>query len=306
MPITGTYGDQEAMIAYDTNLHRELHQTNFRCQAFVGRDVFPNGKGVRMAVNRTFSEGLMQRRSDVYALIEPNRATRYDRRWIRTAIFDSVEYVSKDLMEETLRDPRANLQKAQIETMNRTLDYYGVRAMFDNVEVGPSEDDITSISFAADEGMTIDMTGGATYEKLLEIKETLIDKEVINEGKESLWMSIDGKMHTQLLNQIELTSGDYTTEQNAQLGEINVAAGIKLIRFGSQSNTPILPVSGGIRTGFCIVGGDALTLYTQREFTTRIDEDPLRHDTWRIRSNIRFGFMRMSGRRILKVNTVAT
>lgn len=307
MSIEGDYHDQTALTVFDRNFQNYFYQTKFRCEKVVKRMPFgEGGRGKLERVNRRHSEGLMTAETGVFELIVPTSTSKHDARWVTTGYKHDVELVDESQMQEVLNDPMGELQKRQIERMNRTLDYDCVRAMFAPVKVGGTEATIENLTFAAGGGVTIDMTAGATYEKLLEIKETLIDREVINENDVNLYMSIDGGMNTSFLNELELTSGDYTATRNAETGEIQRALGIEFIRYGSASDVPdkILPVSGGIRTGFCATN-DALRLYVQKEVHSVVEKDPNRHHTWRIITYMRYGFLRMSERHILKVTTTA-
>lgn len=307
MTISGNFHDETALTTFDRNLHHIMYQTNFRCEKFLTKKPFGEGnKGKLQRVNRIFSEGLPVALTDRFTPIESTRETRFDSRWVSCLDHVSVEFVDdKDIME-SLMDPTGELAKRQIESFNRKLDIDSVLAMFAPVTIGGSEASLSTLTWAADGGVVIDMTAGATYEKLLEIKETLIDREVINEGPIRLYMSIDGGMNTQLLSELELTSGDYTTANNAETGEIQKALGIEFIRFGSGSDVPdpVLPVSGGVRTGFAI-SDKGLNFYTQREMNTVVEKDPTHHQTWRVITTMRYGFLRMDARHVMKVTTTA-
>jgi hypothetical protein len=120
-------------------------------------------------------------------------------------------------------------------------------------------------------------------------------------------MSIDGTINTQLMNEIELTSGDYTRVNTIDAGEIQTAAGIQFIRFGSGSDVPdpILPVAAGIRTGFCITDS-AMQFCVQQELRTLVERDPSHYNTWRIITEMRYGFVRLDARKVLKVTTTVS
>lgn len=303
MTITGNFLDNTALTVFDQTLHNIMYQTNFRCEKFLKKQP---AKGKLTRVNRSFSEGLPVALTDRFTPIEPTRETRFDGRWYSTLDHVSVEYIDdKDIME-SIMDPTGELARRQVEAFNRKLDIDSVAAMFAPVLVGGSEATISPVTWAAEGGTLIDMTGGATYEKLLAIKQDLIDREVINEADARMFMSLDGGMNTQLLSELELTSSLYTSAKNAEKGEITSAVGIEFIRFGSGADVPdpILPVSGGVRTGFAIADG-ALNMYVQKEMHTIIDDSPVHHQTKRVRTYMRYGFLRMDVRKILKVTTTA-
>lgn len=307
MTISGNFHDATALTVFDRNLHNIMYQTNFRCEKFLQKKPFGEGnKGKLMRVNRTFSEGLPVALNDRFTPIESTRETRFDSRWVSTLDHVSVEYVDEKDIMESLMDPTGTLARSQVESFNRKLDIDSVSAMFAPVLIGGSEAAITPITWATDGGIIIDMTAGATYEKLLSIKENLIDREVINEGDVKIYMSIDGGMNTQLLSELEITSSLYNSSRNAETGEITSVVGIELIRFGSGSDVPdpILPVSGGVRTGFA-TSNKGMNFYVQREMDTVIEKDPTHHQTWRVITTMRYGFLRMDARHVMKVTTTA-
>ena len=308
MTITGNYADETALTVFDRTLHEIFYQTNFRCEKFLKRTPFsPDNKGKMKRINRIFSEGLPIELTERLTPITSTRETKFDSRWLATKILVSTEFVTEADIQESLLDPTGELAQRQVESFNRKMDIDAVAAMFAPVTIGGSEAAQEVITFGADGGQVIDMTGGASYQNLLNIKQILIDREVINNGPVNLYMSIDGKMNTQLMNEIELTSGDYTNEHTIDAGEIQKAAGIEFIRFGSGSDVPdaILPVNSGIRTGFCCTD-KAMQFCVQQELRTLVERDPVHYYAWRITTEMRYGLVRMDARHVFKVLTTAS
>jgi hypothetical protein len=299
MTFSGNFIDQTAITTFDQMLEQVFFQTNFRCQRFLEKATMV---GKRRRVNRIFSEGLPVALDNRVTPITQTNETEFDARWVTTKDHVSVEYVSEDDITEALLDPKGELAHRQVERFNRKLDIDSVNSMFGTTEIGVNGG--TFISAATDHVLTVTATGGLTYEKLLEIKEDLIDNEVINEGSVDLYMGITGQEHTDLLEEIELTNALYNSEKNAEKGEIVHALGIELIRFGRNAPDPILPVASGVRTSFCVTN-KAMRLYVQREMETIVEKDPTLHKMWRVLSYMRYGFLRMDGRHILKINLTA-
>jgi Phage capsid protein len=308
MTISGNYADETALTVFDRTLEHIFYQTNFRCEKFLTRVPFsPDNKGKMQRTNRIFSEGLPVKLSERFTPIAPTHETKFDSRWLATETIVATEYVDNKDIQESLMDPTGELAQRQVEMFNRQLDIDSVNFMFSPVMVGASESVMTPISFAADGGQTIDMTAGATYADLLNINQILIDREVANNGPIKKYMSVDGVMCTQFLNEIELTSGDYTRENTIDEGEIVRAAGIEFIRFGSGADVPdpILPVFNGIRTGF-MVTDKAMKFAVQKELATVVERDPTHYDTWRIITTMRYGMVRRDARQVLKILTTAS
>ncbi len=309
MTIGGSYADATALTKFDTQLQEIFFQTKFRCERFMDRRPFgTDNKGKLMRVPRIFSEGLPVDLDERFSPIVPTRETKWDDRWISTKTKVSVEFVDDKDIQESFMDPTGELAKRQVEAFNRKLDIDAVTAMFAPVTVGPNEANLSTLAWSADMGTVIDMTGGATYQGLLAIKESLIDNEAINEGDGvNIFLSYDGVMNTQFMSEIELTSGDYTAEDTIDAGEIQKFAGIQGIRFGSGALVPdpILPVFGGVRTGF-VCTNKGMRFYVQNELDTIVDRDPTRHQTWRIRTYMRYNFLRMDGRHVMKLLTTVS
>jgi hypothetical protein len=308
MTITGNYADETALTVFDRTLEHIFFQTNFRCEKFLKRAPFsPDNKGKIKRINRIFSEGLPVELTERFTPIAPTRETKFDSRWIATQTLVATEFVDEKDIQESLLDPTGELAQRQVEAFNRKLDIDVVHAMFAPVMIGGSESVMSQLSFAADGGQIIDMTAGATYEDLLSINQTFIDREVANNGPLNKYMSIDGTMNTQFLNEIELTSGDYTRVNTIDAGEIQTAAGIEFIRFGSGTDVPdpILPVASGVRTGFCVTD-KAMQFCVQQELSTLVERDPSHYDTWRIITKMRYGLLRLDARHVLKVLTTAS
>jgi len=309
MTITGNYADETALTVFDRTLNHVFYQTNFRCEKFLKRMPFsPDNKGKMKRINRIFSEGLPVELTERFTPIAPTRETKFDSRWVGTKVLVATEFVDEKDIQESLLDPTGELAQRQIESFNRKLDIDVVNSMFAPVLIGGSETSMESISFAADGGQVIDMTAGANYESLLSINKTFIDREVANESAPlNKYMSVDGTMVTQFLNEIELTSGDYTRINTIDAGDIQTAVGIEFIRFGSGSDVPdpILPVSGGIRTGFCVTD-KAMHFCVQQELRSLVERDPSHYNTWRIITEMRYGLVRLDARHVLKVLTTAS
>ncbi len=306
--MVGQFFDETWKVHFESKLHNVFYQTNFRAEKFAKRMPFSSdNKGKRVRFNRNFSEGLPVELSGRFEPKVPTSQSAYDSRWVSPHTFVDVEFVDEKDIRDILMDPTGDLAQRQTERFNRKLDIDVVAAMFANVDVGPTDGATTSTSFAADGGQIIDMTAGATYEKLLSIMQVLIDREVINQEQASMYMSLDGAMNTSFLNELELTNSQYTSVQNAETGLIQRWGPIEFIRYGSGADIPdpILPVSGGVRTGYCIAPG-ALQFRVQKEIKTDIIKlDQTHHNTWSISTEMTYALVRTDARKILKVTTTA-
>jgi hypothetical protein len=149
-----------------------------------------------------------------------------------------------------LTDPMGKLAMGCVFGHERERDRVVYSKMFSTVYLGKDGD--TSTSFATDGGLTIDATAGYTYDTLLEINANLIDYEV-EAGQ--VYSGLTADEHSNLLGEIEVTSGDYTRQYNIEKGSVQQASGVQFIKFGAAVNNPILQVVGGERISFAGVAG---------------------------------------------------
>ncbi len=166
------------------------------------------------------------------------------RRFAVTLPIDAIDVAA------VLINPEGEYAGACIRAMERVFDRVGVEALFADVQTG--RDFETTVTFAADNGFTVDATGGLTYEKLLEIGQNWIDADVGNDVPEVKVIGLSGDEHTALMKETELISGDFSRQFVIDKGEITMAAGNILIKFAANARSPILNVSGGVRDNFAI------------------------------------------------------
>jgi hypothetical protein len=145
-----------------------------------------------------------------------------------------------------LISPKSEYAAAVARAGERVYDRVVLESAFASVYTGREFG--TTVSFATDGGQTVTATAGVTYEKLLELGQNFIDREVGVENGEKLVLCLSGDEHTALMKEIELTSGDYTRQSVIDGGKIAHAAGFDLIIFGGAVNNPLLSVSGGVRS----------------------------------------------------------
>lgn len=207
-------------------------------------------------------------------------------------------------IEERLTDPQSNYATACVRAMERNFDRVVVNAMFADVQTG--EDFSTTVTAANDGVLTVDATAGLTYEKLLEIHQNFIDNEVGNDLPAEFCMGITGDEHTDLMTELELTSGDYSRQYVVDQGTVQRVAGIKVVKFAargaSAGATSILPVVAGTRTSFCLTN-DAMVVGLSRAWKIKIEPRPDLIDTKQVQIVGVLGAVRTEGKLIQKVTT---
>lgn len=205
-------------------------------------------------------------------------------------------------VEGMLQDPQSNYAKAIVNEINRRMDRVIVNACFADVATGRNFG--TTVTFADDGGVTVNATGGVTYEKLLEVNRNFTDNEVGNEMPVRKALCISGDEEEALMKEVELISGDYTRYYQVERGEIMAGAGFDFIKYGANVTNPILPVASTTRSCPVIAQG-GICVGLNKDIELKVQERPDLLDTVQIVATIYIGAVRTEGTRIIKFNTTA-
>lgn len=232
--------------------------------------------------------------------IQPLEATFTRRKMSRDRVVVTLLVDNKDV-RGMLTDPQSQLAQLCIAAVERETDRVIYDALFATVYTGRNF--ATSVSMATDGVVTVDATAGFTYEKLLEIRANFIDAEVGNQGVVPIAIGISGDEHTDLMSEVELTSGDYTSQYVIQKGIITQALGMDLIAFGAGSSItdPILEIdSNPYRVSFALSkNGVALGISLERK--VEVKDYPTKIETSIINVIKELGAVRTQGVRVQKV-----
>ena len=226
--------------------------------------------------------------------IEHNRRKLSRRRFSVTLPIDAYDVAGR------LNDPKGQYAEACVAAMERKLDKVIIDAMFADVYTGR---DMTTVVTAASDGvLTVNATAGLTQAKLLEALQNFIDNEVGVDAPTKKVMGISGDEHTAILGISTITSGDYSRQYALEKGEIQNALGIDLIKYGASARTPMLPVSGGVRTSFIMSEG-AMFVGMSQDFEITVDKRSDYVQTTQVQIVGTFGAVRTEGKRIQKFTT---
>jgi len=198
-----------------------------------------------------------------------------------------------------LTDPQGQLASLCIAAVERETDRVVYDALFATVYTGRNF--ATSVTASSDGLVEVDASAGFTYEKLLEIRANFIDAEVGNQGQVPIAIGISGDEHTDLMSEVELTSGDYTSQYVIQKGIITQALGMDLLAFGAGANVtdPILEVDT-YRYSFALAkNGVALGVSLERK--VEVKDHPTKIETKIINVIKELGAVRTQGVRVQKV-----
>lgn len=230
----------------------------------------------------------------VFADINHNRRKISRRRFVLTLPIDESDVRGK------LTDPSGDYAMACVQSMERVFDRIVVEALFASVLTGREMD--TSVSFSSDGGQTVTATAGLTYEKLLEIGQNFMDKEVGNDAPEEIVFGITGDEHTALMKELELVSGDFSRQFAIDKGRMIMAAGLQLIAFGGTVANPIINVSSGTRDCFAM-SKRGMCVGMSKEFSIKLEDRPDLYETKQVKIVFDLGAVRTEGVLVQKVTT---
>ena len=144
-----------------------------------------------------------------------------------TILLDEFDDIS------TLIDPQRGYAKHIAAAMYRQKDRIISGSAFADVRSGRNFG--STIQFGDDDGLTVAAsvgdTTGLNYDKLLAVQQNFIDNNVGVEAPEDVYLLMTGQQNTNVMNEIELTSGDFTREYAVESGKLMGGAGLKIIHF---------------------------------------------------------------------------
>lgn len=288
--------DNNLIIQFADLLHVKAQQIRARFRPFVKikqmtGDVFAyDGLG---SVEAQEVQGRVQ--PTVFNEIEHNRRKIKRRRFVVTLPIDDSD------VRALLLDPESEYAEACIRAMERVFDRVGAEAAFADVETG--RDFATTVTAAADGVVTVDASAGLTYAKLLEIKQNWIDNDVGTDINEMFVLAISGDEHTALMQETELTSGDFSRAFVVDRGEIVRAVGIEIVVFAANAPSPILNVTGGGLRNNMAFAGRGLCYGISKDMTIKIQDRPDYIDTKQVQITGILGAVRTEGVLMQQVDT---
>lgn len=228
----------------------------------------------------------------------------HGRRRLRMREFRCTIYLDNKDEVGVLIDPERNYAASVARAMYRQFDRIVVEAALATVYTG--RDMTTAVTASSDGVQTVDATTGLTYEKLLEIGENFMDYEIGTEMDEMTSLFIAGEEHTDLMQESELTSGDFTRQFAVEKGKITNAAGLDLVHFGGKVSNPILSVSAGnVRSCIALAEG-GVQVGLAKDAEVYVDIRPDLNRAKQVQAVLMLGAVRKEGARVQEVQTTHT
>jgi hypothetical protein len=228
----------------------------------------------------------------------------HGRRRLRMREFRATIYLDNKDEVGVLIDPERNYAASVARSMYRQFDRISTEASLATVYTGR---DMTTATTASSDGVqVVDATAGLTYEKLLEIEENFIDYEIGTELQEDCCLLVAGEEHTDLMQENELTSGDFTRQFAVEKGRIASAAGLDLILFGGKVSNPILSVSAGNVRSCIAMAENAVQVGLAKDAEVYVDIRPDLNRAKQVQAVLMLGAVRKEGARVQEVQTTHT
>ena len=293
--MAGETIDQALVTQFSSNVHNAAQQTKARLRAHVeivpitGDEFAYDGLGSVEA-----SEQFGRHEAVIFSDANHTRRKISRRRFTLTLPIDASD------VRGALISPSSQYAQVCVRAMERVFDRVVIESMFVPVYTGRDMD--TVVAFATDGGSTVDATAGLTYEKLLEVGQNFIDKEVGTELPEDLVMGISGDEHTALMQENELTNGDFTKQYVVEKGKIAQAAGIGLILFAGAIDHPLLSVTAGTRDCFAM-STRGMAVGMSKEMGLKIEDRSDLVETTQVQIIFELGAVRTEGVLVQKVQT---
>lgn len=225
----------------------------------------------------------------------------HGRRRLRMREFRCTIYLDRKDEVSVLVQPERNYAASVSRAMFRQFDRIVAEAALADVYTGK---DMATVVTATNDGVrTVDATSGSTYDKLLEVQQNFMAFEIGTEMEEAMTLCVSEEENTDFLQEVKLTSGDYSRAYSQEKGRIVQAAGIDLKFFGGRVNSPILAVNAGnVRSCFAFAENGiqvGLAVDTEVEVSKRYDLNGNKQ----VQAVLMLGAVRKEGARVQRFNT---
>lgn len=261
-----------------------------RVKPMIGKKLAFEGLGI---VEATEASGRIT--PTVFNDIDHLRRLITGRRFVVTLPIDDMD------VRQVLINPEGEYAKASIAAMERVFDDVGVEALFADVKTGADFE--TTVTYTNDGGLDVDATAGLTYAKLLEMQENWINRSVGDFSNSVKIFGITGKEHTALMQEAELTSGDFSRQFVVDKGEMQFAAGFLLLKFAANAPNPIIPTGATERDNFAMTE-QSLCYGLSKEMSITIKDRPEFVDVKQLQITGILGAVRTEGKLVQKVRTL--
>jgi hypothetical protein len=229
----------------------------------------------------------------------------YSRRKLSRERFTVPVPIDSSDVRGMLIDPQGPIINACMAALNRRKDRIVSEAAFADVQTGREFG--TTVTFAGDNGLTVNATAGMTYEKALEIRNNFIKRDV---DPSKVGLFITEQEMDQLFKETELTSSDFILQKPIPGGRMANALGMTFIEFGSTpvKTNPILAVNTSIRDCIAVASttsNSGICMGISKDISVKVQERTDLIETTQVVVSMEVGAVRTEGTLVQKVQTTA-
>ena len=230
----------------------------------------------------------------VFGEPDHNRPWVYPRHFDKAIPFDSIEQM------QTNANPTSEYVQGVVAALNRRKDDEAIRAFFADRLMGESGTTTDQFAVAMQIGVNVGGTAsGLNVEKIQAALEVLRSLEVGLEDGETINCVISPKQERNLMNELEVTSSDFTVKRIMDSGtmagsgymKINWVISNRLLVDGSAYRR--VPFFTGKGMSFCTWDGGTKTKVSQR--------DDLRGQPWQVYGETHCGSVRRDAKRVVEI-----
>lgn len=235
-----------------------------------------------------------------------------DRRWMYPTDFHLGVLTSRFDLLRTLIDPNNMYTRAIAASIGRGIDDMIISGYFSSNNTGQTGQNATGLLSAYNSGSqvvgpTVGASGntGLNVAKLKKAKEILLSAEV-EVDTDPLYCIITAKQHTDLLNEVQVTSLDYNTRPVLVDGMIKSFMGFNFIHSeripgAANFNTTLSSTVTGYTTGTTWLvpafAKSGMALGVWNDIVGRVDELPQKNYDWQVYGKGTFGASRVEEKR---------
>ena len=248
--------------------------------------------------------------NQVDAIEADERTTRYDdivpgdpthtRPWVYPRHFDKAVFFDTLDQVRMNANPQSEYVQALVAAINRKMDDEVVRAFFANRNLGENAETSEAFAAAMQVGVSVGgTTSGLNVEKLQAALEIFRGQEVGLDQPEQINCAISPKQERNLMNEIEVTSSDFTVKKILDSGTM-AGSGYMGINWIISNRLPVdgssyrrVPFWTAKGMAFCTWGGGRKTDVSQRKDKRGIP--------WQAYTEGHFGAVRADADRVVEI-----
>lgn len=221
----------------------------------------------------------------------PSHEQAHSRRQVTYGEFQFYPTLDRADDQKLLIDPTSKYVQEGLNVYGRRADKQIVDAALGTAKAGKNGG--TSVAFPA--AQTITTAGGLTKAKIIDALELFGFNDTLDDP-DSMYLVCTQKQISDVLNDSELTSGDYNNALLLMEGTVQRLLGFNWIVLSPD----ILPISGSTRSVLCYQSSGVIL--SRGDFDSEIVKRSDKSKMWQLQNDYTMGAVRMEEERVVKIN----